>query len=143
VTPRYALDTDILSNVTKTVPSPAVLRWLESQDPGTLFVATFTLAEIERGIFQCPAGKKRTALEAWFYGADGPRQILAGRILPFDQFAATHWARIMAEGATGRPRSATDMIVAATAAANDCVVVTLNERHFRGAVPLINPLTAS
>jgi predicted nucleic acid-binding protein len=47
----------------------------------------------------------------------------------------------MAEGtATGRPRSAVDMVIAATAAANDCVVVTANERHFQGAVQFLNPL---
>jgi predicted nucleic acid-binding protein len=34
------------------------------------------------------------------------------------------------------------MIIAATAAANDCVVVTANERHFEGVVVFINPLRA-
>jgi len=47
----------------------------------------------------------------------------------------------MAEGtAAGRPRSPIDMIIAATAAANRCVVVTANERHFRDVVELLNPL---
>jgi len=47
----------------------------------------------------------------------------------------------MAEGtAAGRPRSALDMIIAATALANECVVVTANERHFQDAVELLNPL---
>jgi predicted nucleic acid-binding protein len=47
----------------------------------------------------------------------------------------------MAEGrAIGRSRSPIDMIIAATAAANQCVVVTANERHFQGAVDFINPL---
>jgi len=32
------------------------------------------------------------------------------------------------------------MIVAATALANECVVVTANERHFQEAVELLNPL---
>jgi toxin FitB len=55
------------------------------------------------------------------------------------------WARVMAAGtAMGRPRSPVDMIVAARAAANGCVVVTANERHFRGVVKFLNPLhTAS
>jgi hypothetical protein len=36
------------------------------------------------------------------------------------------------------------MVIAATAAANNCVVVTINERHFQGAVEFLNPLrTAS
>lgn len=32
------------------------------------------------------------------------------------------------------------MIVAAVAVANDCTVVTDNERHFKGIVPLLNPV---
>ena len=46
----------------------------------------------------------------------------------------------MAEGkAEGRPRSALDMILAAVAEANDCVMVTGNERDFRG-LQIFNPL---
>jgi hypothetical protein len=46
----------------------------------------------------------------------------------------------MATGtATGRPRSALDMIVAAIADANECVVVTDNERDFAG-LEIVNPL---
>jgi predicted nucleic acid-binding protein len=46
----------------------------------------------------------------------------------------------MAQGkAAGRPRSALDMIIAAVAGANDCVVVTNNERDFHG-LEIINPL---
>ncbi|GJE16550.1 hypothetical protein AIGOOFII_1257 [Methylobacterium marchantiae] len=45
----------------------------------------------------------------------------------------------MAEGRrAGRPRSALDMIIAAIAQVNDCVVVTANERDFIG-LTVINP----
>ena len=61
-----------------------------------------------------------------------------------DEKVAFEWARMMAEGtAAGRPRNAIDMIIAATAAANDCVVVTANERHFRDIVEFINPMRAA
>lgn len=46
------------------------------------------------------------------------------------------------ERATGRPRSALDTIVAAIAQSNGCVVVTDNERDFKG-IEMINPLRAS
>jgi toxin FitB len=46
-------------------------------------------------------------------------------------------------GYRDRPRSALDMVIAATAAANDCVVVTANERHIEGAVEFLNPLRAA
>ncbi|MBI3515897.1 MAG: VapC toxin family PIN domain ribonuclease, partial [Proteobacteria bacterium] len=32
-----------------------------------------------------------------------------------------------------------DMIIAATAIANECVVVTLKDRHFAGVVETVNP----
>jgi len=42
----------------------------------------------------------------------------------------------------GRPRSALDIVVAAIGEANDCVVVTDNEKHFPG-VNLLNPLRSA
>jgi toxin FitB len=48
----------------------------------------------------------------------------------------------MAEGtAKGRPRSALDMIIAAIAEANGCVIVTDNEKGFSG-LKFFNPLRA-
>jgi predicted nucleic acid-binding protein len=65
-----------------------------------------------------------------------------GRVLPFDEKAALVWAQLMAEGTTkGQPRSALDMIIAAVAQANGCVVVTDNEKDFTG-LDFINPLRA-
>jgi predicted nucleic acid-binding protein len=47
----------------------------------------------------------------------------------------------MAEGtAKGQPRSALDMIVAAIAGANACILVTDNEKDFRNSVAFINPM---
>ncbi len=69
--------------------------------------------------------------------------MFAGRVLPFDEKAGIIWARLMADGtAKGRPRSALDMIVAAIAEANECVVVTDNEKDFAG-LKSLNPLRIS
>ena len=63
-----------------------------------------------------------------------------GRVLPFDEKAALVWARLMAEGrAAGRPRGDLDMIIAAVAEANDCLIVTDNEKHFPG-IEVLNPM---
>jgi predicted nucleic acid-binding protein len=54
-------------------------------------------------------------------------------VLPFDESAGLIWARLMSEGtAAGRPRSALDMIVAAIAEANDCIVASDNEKDLGG-----------
>lgn len=137
---RYLLDTNIISNVIKPEPSPALLAWMGAQKDDDLFITSLTVAEIQRGILEKPRGRKRSALDAWFRGPDGPLALFAGRILPFDERAGLHWARLMAEGkAAGRPRSVLDMMIASIAAANDCVVVTDNEKHFAD-ITLVNPL---
>lgn len=113
---------------------------MAEQQDDHLFIASLTIAEIQRGILEKPRGKKREALSNWFAGPEGPQALFAGRILAFDDKAGLIWARLMADGkAAGRPRSGLDMIVAAIASANDCVVVTDNERDFVG-LQIINPI---
>ena len=137
---RYLLDTNIISNVTRPVPSEALLVWMGEQPDENLFIASLTVAEIRRGILEKPAGRKRDQLEAWFSGAEGPSALFAGRVLPFDEKAALIWARLMAEGtAKGKSRSALDTIIAAIAEANDCIVVTDNEKDFAD-IDVVNPL---
>jgi predicted nucleic acid-binding protein len=140
---RYVLDTNIISNATKLVPAETLTAWLADQADEDLFIASLTVAEIRRGLFEMPAGKKRRELERWFAGPEGPQALFAGRVLAFDETAALVWARLMAEGtALGRPRSALDMIIAGVAEANNCVVATDNEKDFAG-VKIVNPLRAA
>jgi toxin FitB len=137
---RYLLDTNIISNVIKPEPSGSLLAWMGAQRDEDLFIASLTVAEIRRGILEKPRGKKRDALDKWFSGSEGPQALFAGRILSFDDKAGLIWARLMAEGKTaGRPRSGLDMIIAAVAAANECVVVTDNEKDFAG-LQVVNPI---
>jgi predicted nucleic acid-binding protein len=137
---RYLLDTNIISNVTKPVPSEALVAWMIEQADENLFISSLTVAEIRRGILEKSPGRKRRELEDWFSSREGPQALFAGRILPFDDKAALVWARLMAEGKeTGRAHSALDMIIAAVAEANECVVVTDNEKDFVG-LSILNPL---
>jgi toxin FitB len=137
---RSLLDTNIISNATKPKPAEALVRWMTEQRDEDLFISSLTVAEIRRGILEKPAGRKRLELERWFSGPTGPQALFAGRVLPFDERAALVWARLMADGTVkGRPRSPLDMIIAAIAEANDCIIVTENERDFEG-FKIRNPL---
>lgn len=137
---RYLLDTNIISNVVKTRPSESLLAWMSEQRDDDLFISSLTVAEIRRGVLEKPRGKKRDALDMWFSGSEGPQALFSGRILSFDDKAGLIWAHLMAEGkAAGTPRSGLDMIIAAVAAANECIVVTDNEKDFAG-LQIVNPI---
>ncbi len=139
---RYLLDTNIIGSATKPAPSESLVAWMADQNDEDLFVSCLTVAEIRRGLLEKPAGEKRTQLESWFSGPEGPQALFAGRVLPFDENAGLIWARLMSEStATRRPRSAWDMVIAAVAEANDCIVVTDNERGFAG-LKIANPMRA-
>ena len=137
---RYLLDSNIVSNVTKPFSSPSLATWMMGQVDEDLFIASITVGEIWRGILEKPPGKKRRDLESWFHGSEGPPSLFADRILSFDAKAGMIWARLMFDGTRiGRPRSPLDMILAAIAEANDCILVTDNEKHFAG-LKFINPM---
>ncbi|MGO9603844.1 MAG: type II toxin-antitoxin system VapC family toxin [Candidatus Binataceae bacterium] len=137
---RYLLDTNIISEATKLRPSEVLTEWMSDQADQDLFIASLTVADVRRGLLEKAPGKKRRELERWFAGPEGPQALFAGRVLSFDEWAALIWARLMAEGTMqGQSRSALDMIIAAVAEANDCLVVTDNEKDFAG-VTIVNPM---
>ena len=61
---RYLLDTNIISDITKRVPSKSLVAWMSEQNDEDLFIASLTLAEIRRGVLEKPAGKRRDQLQA-------------------------------------------------------------------------------
>lgn len=127
---RYLLDTNILSDFTKPSPSATLSQWIAERADEDLFISFWTLGELRRGVLGKPVGRKRTMLEQWFAGI---QSWFAGRVLPYDDQAALIWARLMNEGSgSGKSRSALDMIIAATAEANGCLVVTGNKKRFAG-----------
>jgi predicted nucleic acid-binding protein len=78
---RYLLDTNIVSDALKPRPAPAVTEWLENQNDEDLFIASFTIAQIWRGVLTMPRGRRRLELERWFAGPEGPPALFYGRIL--------------------------------------------------------------
>ena len=137
---RYLLDTNIISDAVKPVPSAKLANWMQAQKDSDLFISAMSIAEIWRGILLLAAGTKKAALETWFVGSAGPARLFAGRVLVFDEPAALAWGRIMVDGKSqGFTLDVADMIIAAIAEANQCVVVTANESDFR-TVQSLNPM---
>lgn len=140
---RFLLDTNIITNPPKPVPSPELQIWLTLQAAEDLFICSWSIAEIWNGILLVPKGRRRQELEDWYSGPTGPFRLFPGRILDFDAVAAQKWAELMAEGRlSGRTRSLPDTIIASIALTRDCVLVTDNERDFPGLLTL-NPMRPS
>jgi hypothetical protein len=66
---RYLLDTNIICNIIKPMPSEALIAWMAEQADGDLFISALTVAEILRGLLEKPAGKSGRNCSA---GSPGP-----------------------------------------------------------------------
>lgn len=136
------LDTHVVSEPLKPEPEPAVLDWLNRQEPQTLYLTTVNLAELLAGIETMPAGRRRTELGAALTGQMMP--LFEGRILAFDRPAAEAFARINASAqSAGSSISFADGAIAAIASAHGFMVATRNVRDFEGTgVEIFNPWTS-
>jgi predicted nucleic acid-binding protein len=135
---RYLLDTCVLSEMVKSTPDANVIRWFEARKPHELYISAMTWGELQRGVARLPQSKRRSELTAWL------EQLEAGfedRILAFDQTTSEAWARMTVQAeAQGRSMAAFDSIIAATARACDCKLVTRNVRDFAHAdIEMLNP----
>jgi toxin FitB len=137
---RYLLDTNILNQVIKPTPSASLAAWLDEQADEDLYICSMNLAQIWNGILELAAGEKRNEQEGWFSGPRGPRVIFGNRVLNFDEKAALIWARLVSEREKAElPCAPIDMIYAAIAEANDCILVTDSEDRFTG-LKVLNPM---
>ena len=55
------LDTNVVSEPLKPQPDPAVLQWLNAQEPKTLYITAINWAELLAGVAALPAGRRRDA----------------------------------------------------------------------------------
>jgi len=135
------LDTNVVSEPMRPLPSPAVLAWWSQQQPGGLFITTVTLAEILYGIELLPHGKRRAALLAGVERMFG--KVLTGRILPFDEDAARAFPEIaLRRRSQGRPIADLDAQIAAIAHSRGALLATRNAADFEGCgIRLVNPWT--
>jgi predicted nucleic acid-binding protein len=136
------LDTNVLSEVIKPLPSEMVLRWLDAQEPVAVFTTTITQAEVLYGIELLPAGKRRMRLSAAIERMFAEEFL--DRILPFDEDAARAFAKVAAaRAAVGLPISQSDAMIAAIARSRGAGVATRNTADFeRCGLQIINPWTA-
>lgn len=137
------LDTNVVYEVIKPAPDPAVARWFAKQSEGNVFVCAVTEGELRLGVAILPQGRRRDALVSLIEGIVG--QDFAGRNLPFDSRAAIAYATLSAlRRRAGRPISTADAQIAAIALSQGAALATRNLRDFEGCgVELIDPWSAA
>lgn len=136
----FLIDTNVLSELRRKLPSPAVQAWFQAHPAPTLFLSVLTIGEIRKGIEGLADATRRQALSAWL-DVELPG-FFSGRILPIDVAVADRWGRLV--GAAGRPLPAIDSLLAATALVHGLTLATRNTQDFAGLpVPVVNPWAAA
>lgn len=133
------LDTNVISETMRPVPSPAVIDWLNRQDIGTLYLTTVSLAELRFGIARLDEGRVKTDLSARLDRMMA--QVFDGRILPFTAASAGAFADRMADARRmGRAVGFQDGMIAACVAERGFVIATRDTKPFEAmGVAVIDP----
>lgn len=135
------LDTNVLSEPMRPAPDPRVRRWADRLPRDAFCTAAVVAAEPRFGVELLPAGGHRKRSKS--HAVDRLlRDVLGGRVLPFDARSARLYAAFRAaRQRAGRPVSVQDAMIAATAAAHGAeAIVTRNLGDFEGCgLPVINP----
>lgn len=135
---NFLLDTNAVSEWVKPRPNVGLIRWMESADEDRVFLSVISLAELRYGVERMPGGARRNRLEHWL-GDELPLRF-EDRILPVNYEVAEAWGRTVSRSeALGRPVSAMDAFLSATAETFRLTLVTRNVADFPLLKGTVNP----
>lgn len=124
----YLLDTNVISELAKPRPEPAVVEWLQSVDVREQRLSVITIYEITTGIARLKSRdyNRYLKLREWF----GP---LTHEFFDDDRTVdvTQEIAWLAGELQVPNPRQTEDVLIAASAIVEELVVVTRNVRHFQ------------
>ncbi|MCY3625608.1 MAG: type II toxin-antitoxin system VapC family toxin [Candidatus Dadabacteria bacterium] len=126
----YLLDTNVISELTKKLPSPRVIEFLSEH--GNLWLSTIVIHELEFGLQLLPQGNRRYSLQSLL------SEFIAGieqqdHVLPLGRKEAELAARLRSQARrSGRVLQLGDALIAGTAKAHDLLVATRNTEDFAG-----------
>lgn len=136
------IDTNVVSELMRASPDPAVLAWFAGYEADALFLTAISEAELRTGAAILPAGQRRDLL----VGAIDAMidQDFAGRILPFDSPAARSYAEIVAaRRSAGKPIMDADCQIGAIVRSCGMAIATRNVEDFEDCgIDVINPWNA-
>ena len=136
------LDTNVVSELMRKAPDPAVEAWAAGQPLEDLFFSAVGEAELRYGAAILPEGRRREALSS-----DIERMLsdaFENRVLPFDSEAARAYADIATmRRSAGRAVALADCQIAAVARSRGMAIATRNVRDFQGLdIEIVDPWTA-
>ena len=137
------LDTNVVSELMRKTPDPAVAMWAAGQPLESLFFSAVGEAELRYGAAVLPTGQRRETLVSDIERMLG--EAFENRVLPFNSSAARAYANIAAKRrSAGRPVAPADCQIAAIARSRRMAVATRNVREFEDAdVEIIDPWAAA
>ncbi|MDP5116746.1 MAG: type II toxin-antitoxin system VapC family toxin [Burkholderiaceae bacterium] len=120
----YLLDTNVVSELRRPKPHGAVLAWLASVDEKDLYLSSFSLGEIQRGIeiTRQQDATKAQSLELWL-----DQLVDAFEVLVLDAVVMREWARMMHRQSNTLSE---DAMLAATARVHGLQMITRNTADF-------------
>ncbi len=132
----FLLDTNVISELTRDVPHPAVVAFLSEQED--LWLPTLVVYELEYGVQLLAPGRRRDNLQAVVSNLIAA---YAQRILPLDGPAAESAARLRAQARRiSRSLDLGVALIAGIALSNAMTIATRNERDFDNVgVAVTNP----
>lgn len=136
------LDTNVVSELMKPSPAPAVRDWVLAHPGNELYTTSITLAEIRYGIARLPTGRRRDLLKAT---ADDVFAAFEDQVLPFDAAAAAHYPVIVTRrDHAGLPIDGFDAQIASICHTHDAVLATRSLKDFQDTgIDVINPWQAA
>ena len=137
------LDTNVVSELIRKSPHPAVDAWAVGHPLEDLFFSAVGEAELRYGAAILTAGRRRETLIVKIERM--LRDAFEGRVLPFDSDAARDYAQIAAaRRSAGRPIAPADCQIAAIARSRGMVVATRNIRDFEDLdIEIVDPWSVS
>ncbi len=124
------VDTNVISELMRPLPSPNVVSWVRAQSQRELYTTSVTLAEVRYGIQRLEDGRRKDLLTST---ADEIFAAFDTYVLPFDRSAAIEYADVVTtRERAGSPIDGFDAQIAAICRSHQATLATRNVKDFDG-----------